>query len=97
LFLAKKNLSARGILIEINNVIETSTVTHSTTILYLWKRSFLQPSEVPLEYREIERVDSIDAIIVKALDETLFASLREFAKRILIMITTIRYHLANLI
>jgi hypothetical protein len=71
-------------------------VTYSAAILYLQKYSFLQPSEMPLEHREIKRVDSIGTIIVKALNETLFASLRELAKRIRIMMTIIRYHLANL-
>jgi histone-lysine N-methyltransferase SETMAR len=44
---------------------------------------------------EIEGADAIDQAILQALDEAPFASLRQLAKRILIPMTTIRYHLVN--
>jgi hypothetical protein len=89
-------LSDREIHTESNNVFEANTVVYSTAILYWRKRSSLQPSEVSPEHRKIERVGPIDAVISKAINETLFASLREFIKRILVMMPIIRYHLANL-
>jgi hypothetical protein len=95
LFLAMKKLSVTAIHAEINNVLGPSTVAYSTVTRYLRKRNFDGRSEpTPLE-PEIEGTDSIDEAILQALDETPFASIRQLAKRILIPMTTIRYHLVT--
>jgi hypothetical protein len=95
LFLAMKSLSATAIQAEINNILGPGTVVYSTVTRYLCKRSFTGPSERPPHGPEIEGSDSIDQAILQALDETPFASLRQLAKRILIPMTTIRYHLVT--
>ena len=94
-FLAKKNLTAVEIQIEINSVLGVSTVAYSTVTRSLRKRSFIHPSERAAEGPEIEASDAIDEAILQALDETRFPSLRQLAKRILIPMTTIRYRLVN--
>jgi hypothetical protein len=94
-FFAMKSLSATAIQAEINNVLGPGTVAYSTVTNYLRKRSFAGPSERPSHVPEIEGADSIDQAILQALDEAPFASLRQLAKRILIPMTIIRYHLVN--
>jgi hypothetical protein len=59
----------------------------------LRKRSYVHVSERPPPEPEIEGADPIGKAVLEALDEIPFASLRQLAKRTLILVTTIRYHL----
>jgi hypothetical protein len=95
LSLAMKYLGALEIHAEINSVLGQDTVGYSTITRYLRKRSFPHSSESGEEEPEIGSCDPIDRVILQALNEQPFASLRQLAKRILIPVTTIRYYLVD--
>jgi hypothetical protein len=95
LYLAMKLLGAVEIHAQTNKVFGEGTVRYSTITRYLRKQSFPHSSEVAEEKADIGSSDPIDRIILQALNEQAFTSLRQLAKRILIPATTIRYHLVN--
>jgi hypothetical protein len=95
LCLDMKHFGAVEIHAEINKVLGEGIVGYSTITRYLRKQSFPDSWELAEEELEIGSSDSIDHAIVQALNEQPFGSLRQLAKRILIPVTTIRYHLVH--
>jgi hypothetical protein len=90
-----KHLGAVEIHPEINKVLGEGTVGYSIITRYLQLQSLSHSSEVAEEETEIGSRDPIDRAILQVLNEQPVASLRQLAKRILIPMTTIRYHLVN--
>jgi hypothetical protein len=68
---------------------------HSTVTRYLRKQSFANASQLAPEEPDLGAADTIDNVILQALDEQPFASLRQIAKRTLIPMSTVRYRLVN--
>jgi hypothetical protein len=87
--LAMKHLGTLEIHVEINNVLGQGTVGYSTLTRYLRRRSFPHSSESAEEEAEIESRDPIERVILQALNEQPFSSLRQLTKRTLIPATTI--------
>jgi hypothetical protein len=79
--------------IEINNVLGADTIADSTMTRYLPKCSFAHVLERPPPEPQIESAGLIDKAVLQALTEISFASLRQLAKRTLIPMTMIHYHL----
>jgi hypothetical protein len=94
-YLAMKLLGAVEIRAEISKVLGTGIVRYSTITRYLRKESFPDSSEVTEEEHEIGSSDPIDRAILQILNEQPFALLRQLSKRILIPVTTVRYHLVH--
>jgi hypothetical protein len=95
LHFAKNDLVAAGIQAEINNVLEKVTASDSAATRDLPQRIFPHSSEVPSEEPETGMSHPIDKTSLRAIDEQLFGALRRRAKRILIPMTVVRYHLVN--
>jgi hypothetical protein len=95
LYLNKKYLSAVTIHAEINSVLGEGTIGYSTITLYLRKQSFANASHLSPEEPDLGAADTIDNAILQALDEQPFGSFRQIAKRTLIPMPTVRYHLVN--
>jgi hypothetical protein len=93
LYLHRKHLGTVAISTEINSVLRPGTVGYLTITRYLRKQSFLDSSSVAADEREIEGPDAIDNATHHTLDEQPFASFFQFAKRILISMSIVRYHL----
>jgi hypothetical protein len=70
----KRHLKAFAIHIEINDILGEGTVGYSTVTQYLRKRSFADSSETLPEQPETKKSDSIDNVILQALDQQPFAS-----------------------
>jgi hypothetical protein len=84
LYLNKKHLSAVAIHTEINSVLGAGMIGYSTVTRYLRKQSFTNASHLVPEEPDLGAADTIDNVIVQALDEQPFASLRKIARRTLI-------------
>jgi hypothetical protein len=69
LYLNKKHLSVVAIHAEINSVLGEGTIGCSTVIRYLRKQSFANSSHLAPEESDLEAVDTIDNVILQALDE----------------------------
>jgi hypothetical protein len=95
LYLNKKHLSAVIIHVKINSVLGESTIGYSTVTRYLRKQSFANVSHLAPEEPDLGATDPIDSVILQALDEQPFASLRQIAKRTLIPMSTVRCRLVN--
>jgi hypothetical protein len=90
LYLAKKHLETIPIHAEISNVLGEGTVGHSSVTRFLRKRRF-----APTEEPETKEPEPIDNVILHTFDEQPFAPLWQFARRILIPMTTVPHHLVN--
>jgi hypothetical protein len=83
LYLNKKDLAAVEIPTKISHILGKTTIGYPTITRYLRKQSFADSSTLPPEDRETPGPDAINNVILQALDEQGFASLRQIAKRIL--------------
>jgi hypothetical protein len=72
-----------------NKILGKDTLRYSTITRCLRKHSFLDSSELAEEETEIGSSEPIDRAIRQALNEQLFVSLQQIAKKILISLTTI--------
>jgi hypothetical protein len=95
LYLAIKHLGAVEIHAEINKILGEGIVGDSTITQYLQKQIVPNSSQVVEKKPEIGNSDQIDRALRQALNGQPFGSLPQLAKRILIAMTTIRYHLVN--
>jgi hypothetical protein len=75
LYLNKKRLSAVAIHAEINIVLGKGTTGYSTVTRYLRKQSFANVSHLAPEEPDLGAADTIDNVILQALDESPFASI----------------------
>jgi hypothetical protein len=89
LYLNKKHLLAVAIHAEINSVLGEGTIGYSTVTRYLRKQSFANASHLAPEEPDLAAADTIDNAILQALDEYPCASLRQIAKRALILMSTV--------
>jgi hypothetical protein len=94
-YLNKKHLSAVAIHAEINSVLGEGTIGYSTLTRCLRKQNFANASHLASEEPDFGAADTIDNAVLQALDEQPLASLRQIAKRTLIPMPTVRYHLVN--
>jgi hypothetical protein len=95
LYLHRKHLEAGVIPTEISRVLGQRTIEYSTVTRYLRKQSFADSSNAPPEKPEIKAPDTINSTILQALDRQPFASLCQFAKRILIPMAAAQDHFVN--
>jgi hypothetical protein len=95
LSLNKKHISAFAIHAEINSVLREGMIGYSTVTHYLRKQSFANALHLAPEESDLGAVDTIDNVILQALDEQPFASLRQIAKRTLVPMSTVQYRLVN--
>jgi len=95
LFLAKKSMNATEIYQEINAVLGEKTISYSSVTRYLRERSFRDSSAAPDPEVDFDAPNLVEQAIQEALDERPFSSLRQLAKRILVPMSTVRYHLVN--
>jgi hypothetical protein len=95
LYLNKKHLSAVAIHADINNVLGEGTIEYSTVSRYSRKQSFANASHLAPKDPDLGVADTINNVVLQALDEYPFASLRQIAKRALIPMSTVRYRLVN--
>jgi hypothetical protein len=95
LYLARKHFGSVEINAEVNKLLGEGSVGYSTIVRYLRMQSFLHSSEVAEEEAKIGSSQAIDPVILQVLNEQPSASLWQFARRIMIRATAIRYHLVN--
>jgi hypothetical protein len=69
LYLNKKHLSAVAIHAEINSVLGEGTIGYSTVTRYLQNQSFTNASHLAPEEPDLGAADTIDNVILQALDE----------------------------
>jgi hypothetical protein len=69
LYLNKKHLSTVAIHAEINSVVGEGTMGYSTVTRYLRRQSFANVSHLALEEPGLGAPDTIDNVILQALDE----------------------------
>jgi hypothetical protein len=90
-----KDMSAREIYADINNTLRADCVGCATVTKSLKGKSFSK-SMLGTDFRpKIEEENFIDETILGALEECPFSSFRQIVKRILIPMSTVRYHLVN--
>jgi hypothetical protein len=65
----KKHLSAVTIHTKINGVLGEVMIGYSTVTRYLWKQSFANASHLAPEEPDFGEADTIDNVILQALDE----------------------------
>jgi hypothetical protein len=93
--LSIKDMNAREIYADVNDILGADCIGYSTVTKYLREKSFSK-SMLDADFEpKIEDENFIDEAIIGALEECPFASLRQIAKRRLIPMSTVRYHLVN--
>jgi hypothetical protein len=68
-YLNKKHLSVVEIHTEINSILGEGTIGYSTVTRYLRKQSFANASHLAPEEPDLRAADTIDDVILQALDE----------------------------
>jgi hypothetical protein len=90
-----KDMNVREIYADMNETHRADCIGYSTFTKYLRERS-VSKSMLDTDFEpKIEEENFIDAPILEALEECSFSSLRQIAKRILIPMSTVRYHFVN--
>jgi hypothetical protein len=90
-----KDMSTREIYANMNNALRTDRIGYSTVPEYLREKSFSN-SMLDMDFElKIEEENFIDEAVLGALGECSFSSFRQIAKRILVPMSTVRYHLVN--
>jgi hypothetical protein len=87
-------MNAREIYADMNNTLGADCIGYSTVTKYLREKVSKSMLDTDLESK-IEEENFIDEGILGALEEYPFSSLCQITKRILIPLSTIRYHLVN--
>jgi hypothetical protein len=90
-----KNMNVREFYAGMNITLGANYIDSSTVTKYLRGQSFSKLMLNTDFEPKIEEENIIDEEILGALGECPFSSLRQIAKRILIAMSTVRYHLVN--
>jgi hypothetical protein len=89
-----KDMNTTEIYTDMNNSLGVDCIGYSTVTKYPGKKFSKSMFDTDFEPK-IEEENFIDEAILGALEECLFTSLRQIVKRVLILMSTVRYHLVN--
>jgi hypothetical protein len=90
-----KDVNTREIYADMNDTLGADCVGYSTVTKHFREKSFSKTMLDTDFEPKIEDENFIDEAILGALEECLFSLLRQIAKRVLIPMSTVRYHLVN--
>jgi hypothetical protein len=94
-YFSMKDMNARETYAHTNNTLGADCIGYSTVTKYLKEKSFSK-SMLDRDFDpKIEEENFIDETIFAVIEKYPFSSLRQIAKRILIPMSTVRYHLVN--
>jgi hypothetical protein len=90
-----EDVNAREIYAEMNDTLGADCVGYSIVTKYFKEKRFSK-SMLDTDFEpKIEEEKFIDEAILRALEEYLFSSLRQIAKRIFVPMSTVRCYLVN--
>jgi hypothetical protein len=88
-----EDMNAREIYADMNNTLGADCIGYSTVWKYLREKSFSKSMLDMVFEPKIEEENFIDEAVFGVFEDCSFSSFRQIAKRILIPMSTVRYHL----